>query len=142
MLRFPHFWAHSFYFTTMLREKLFLSIVFLILSMLGGLACLPLLVLLTGDVAKANQLGTSTLLILPVISLGLLWSAKTTSIYALRRNCFIAWAVVLMTLGIINLLLVKAYTDSHSTIIMLGVVCGIISLHAHKKDKKRMLNSK
>jgi hypothetical protein len=125
----------------MLREKLFLSIIFLVLSMMGGLACLPLFVLFTGDVAKANQLGTSTLLILPVISLGLLWSAKLTSVYALRRNCFIAWAVILMTLGITNLILIKAYTDSHSTIIMLGVVCAIISLHAHKKDKKRMLSS-
>ncbi len=142
MLRLPTFEAYCFLtYTIMLREKLFLSIISLMLSMMTGLACSPLFLALMADPLKASQFGTNVLLILPVISLGLLWYAQPASVFVLRRFSFLAWAVVLMCVGIANLILVKAHTSSHSTMIMLGAVCVAISMHAHIKDKKQHLNS-
>jgi hypothetical protein len=124
----------------MLREKLFLSIVSLILSMMTGLACSPLLLALMADPLKASQLATNVLLILPVISLGLIWYAQATSVFVLRRFSFLTWAIVLMSVGVANLILIKDHTNSHSTIIMLGAVCVAISMHAHIKGKKQQKN--
>jgi hypothetical protein len=120
----------------MLREKIFLSIVFLVLSMMTGVACLPLFAVLVPDPIKVSQLGTGVLLALPLISLGLLWRAQPDSNYGLRRYSFLAWAVVLMTIGVSNMLLFKEHNNSHRTIIMLAAVCVAISLHANNKSKK------
>jgi hypothetical protein len=121
----------------MLREKLFLSIVFLILSMVSGLACLPLFGLVVNNFALATQLGTGLLLVLPLVSLGLLWRANPASPYDLRRYSFLSWGCVLMTIAATKLVLVKEHADSLSVIMMLGCVCLAISFHARNKARKR-----
>jgi hypothetical protein len=123
----------------MLREKLFLSIVFLVLSMVSGLACLPLFGLFVRNLALATQLGTGLLLVLPLISLGLLWRANPASSYDLRRYSFLSWACVLMTIAATKLVLVKEHADSLSMIMMLGCVCLAISFHARNKARKHQL---
>ncbi|MBC3875894.1 hypothetical protein [Undibacterium flavidum] len=122
----------------MLREKLFLSIVFLILSMLAGLACVPLFGTVLNDPAMTAKLGAATLLLLPLLSLGLMWKANPGSNYVLRRYSFLSWAAVLCLIGVSNFVLIKDQANSNTTILMLGVVCAAISLHAKKKaDKKK-----
>jgi hypothetical protein len=124
----------------MLREKLFLSTIFLILSLLAGLACLPLFAALLTDPASAAKLGAAVILLLPLVSLGLLWRAKTVAIYDLRRISFLSWAVLLCLIGVSNFVFLKDLTNSNTTILMLGVVCAAISLHAGKKAKKLSTN--
>ena len=99
----------------MLREKLFLSIVFLVLSLLGGLACLPLFGALLTDQHLATQLAAGSLLLLPALSLGLLWRTQASSIYTLRRYSFLSWACFLCLIGISNFALVKDQANSHTT---------------------------
>jgi hypothetical protein len=120
----------------MLREKLFLSTIFLVLSLLAGLACLPLFAALLTDPASAAKLGAAVILLLPLVSLGLLWRATTAAIYDLRRISFLSWAVLLCLIGVSNFIFLKDLTNSNTTILMLGVVCAAISLHAGKKAKK------
>lgn len=124
----------------MLREKLFLSTIFLILSLLAGLACIPLFAALIADQTSAAKLGAAVILLLPLVSLGLLWSTKTFAIYDLRRVSFLSWAVVLCLIGVSNFIFVKDQTNSNTTILVLGVVCAAISLHAGKKAKKLSAN--
>ena len=124
----------------MLREKLFLSTIFLILSLLAGLACLPLFAALLLDQASAAKFGAAVILLLPLVSLGLLWRANPVSIYDLRRLSFLSWAVVLCLIGVSNFVFIKDQTNSNTTILMLGVVCAAISLHAGKKAKKVSAN--
>ncbi|WP_395006033.1 hypothetical protein [Undibacterium sp.] len=120
----------------MLREKLFLSIIFLILSLLAGLACLPLFAALFLDQASAAKFGAGIILLLPLVSLGVMWRANPVSIYDLRRLSFLSWAVVLCLIGVSNFVFIKDQTNSNTTILMLGVVCAAISLHAGKKAKR------
>lgn len=124
----------------MLREKLFLSIVFLILSLLAGLACLPLFGILLTDQHLASKLAMGTLLLLPILSLSLLWRAQAHSVYTLRRFSFLSWAGLLCLIGVSNFALVKDQENSNTTILMLGVVCAAISLHARYKEKKQTQN--
>lgn len=121
----------------MLREKLFLSIVFLVLSMLAGLACVPLFGAIVTDQTMAAKLGAGTLLLLPLLSLGLMWRTNPPSQYVLRRYSFLAWAAVLCLIGVSNFFLIKDQANSNTTILMLGVVCGAISLHARYKINKQ-----
>lgn len=124
----------------MLREKLFLSIVFLILSLLAGLASLPLFGALLADQHVATKLAAGTLLLLPILSLSLLWRAQASSVYTLRRYSFLSWAGLLCLIGVSNFVLVKDQENSNTTILMLGVVCAAISLHARHKEKKQAHN--
>ncbi|MFA9274676.1 MAG: hypothetical protein ACEQSE_07330 [Candidatus Aquirickettsiella gammari] len=122
----------------MLREKLFLSIVFLILSMVAGLACMPLFGAVVSDPGTVAKLGAAAIFLLPVLSLGLMWKSNPTSNYVLRRYSFLAWATVLCLIGISNFVLIKDQANSNMTILMLGVVCAAISLHAKKKADKKI----
>lgn len=121
----------------MLREKLFLSTVFLVLSLMAGLACLPLFGALFVDQKMASMLGSAVILLLPLLSLGMLWRSQTLSNYNLRRLSFLCWGTLITFIGIMNFILIKEHTNSHSTIIMLGLVCIAISFHARYKANKQ-----
>ncbi len=121
----------------MLREKLFLSIIFLILSMFGGLACIPMFSAILVDAAQAVRLGTGMIFVLPVVSLGLMWMANPRSNYMLRHYCFLAWAALLCFIGVTNFVLVKNQENSNNAILILGLLCAAISFHAGKKAQRK-----
>ncbi len=121
----------------MMREKLFLSTVFLILSLMSGLACVPLFGALIANQQLASQLGSAVIILLPVVSLSLLWQAKPASNYDLRRLSFLFWAIFIMLVGISNAILLKEQSNSNSTMLMLGFVCVAISFHARYKGNKQ-----
>ncbi|MBR7799878.1 hypothetical protein [Undibacterium fentianense] len=121
----------------MLREKLFLSIIFLILSMLASLACIPLFGALIADPNVAKRLSSGIIIVMPVISLVWMWLAKAASPYSLRQYSFLAWATVLCIIGVSNFWLVQENSDSHSAILVVGLVCAGISFHAQKKHLRR-----
>lgn len=121
----------------MLREKLFLSTVFLVLSLMAGLACLPLFGVLLSDQKVASLLGIVVILLLPLLSLGLLWRSQTLSNYELRHFSFLLWGALIILIGVTNFMLIQEHSNSHSTIIMLGFVCIAISFHARYKANKK-----
>ncbi|MBC3809313.1 hypothetical protein H8K52_18390 [Undibacterium seohonense] len=120
----------------MLREKLFLSMASLMLSLLASLACLPLFAAIFQNRAIAGQFGTAVIFLLPVLSLSLLWRANPASHYDLRRFCFLGWATLLCLIGVSNFVLVQDQANSNNTVLMVGIVCAAISMHAAKKAQK------
>jgi hypothetical protein len=104
---------------------------------MAGLACLPLFGALFADQKVASWLGSAVILLLPLLSLGLLWRTQIQSNYELRRLSFLLWGTLIILIGVTNFMLIQEHSNSHSTIIMLGLVCIAISFHARYKASKQ-----
>lgn len=121
----------------MLREKLFLSIFFLVLSFLANLAALPLFLLLITDVTLAARCGLLFFFLLPVISLGLLWRSTISINYQLRCYSFGVWGICLAVLSIANFALINSQEKMTSILFAIAIACIAISMHAAKKAQKK-----
>ncbi len=121
----------------MQREKLFLSTVFLIFSLLASMESLRVFSALFADQNLAVKLSAGFMLLLPLASLGALWSSKTASNYHLRSISFLAWGFLLFVLGSLNLILSQDAEKSPSLNRVAGLVCIAIGFHARKKALKK-----
>lgn len=120
----------------MLREKLFLSTVFLLFSLFASMESLRVFSALLADQDLAVKLSAGFLLLLPVASLAALWLLNAESNYRLRSYSFLAWGLLLFGLGITNFALNQEPIKSPSINLAVGLVCIAIGLHARKKSNK------
>jgi hypothetical protein len=118
----------------MLREKLFLSIVFLVTSFFANIALLPLLVAFIIDPALSVKIGAGLMLLIPAVSLALLWSINFASVLMLRSRSFFAWGLLLVSLGIIDYG-VGIKQDSTISVLVVGLVLLAISFLLFRKQR-------
>jgi hypothetical protein len=118
----------------MLREKLFLSIVFLVTSFFANIAILPLLVAFIVDPALSVKIGAGLMLLIPAASLALLWSINFKSALTLRMRSFFAWGLLLVSLGIIDYG-VGIKQDSTISVLVVGLVLLAISFLLFRKQR-------
>ena len=123
----------------MQREKLFLSTVFLIFSLLASMESLRVFSALFADQNLAVILSMGFMLLLPLASLGALWLSNAASNYHLRSISFLALGFLLFVLGSLNLVLSHDTAKSPSMNLVAGLVCIAIGLHARKKALKKAL---
>lgn len=121
----------------MQREKLFLSIIYLVLCLFSSLASIPLLVTVISDFHLATTIGAVIFLVLPVISLLILWRATTQNPYALRRWSFLAWGAITGLLGLGNMALPKTPQNIYGNLIVVGLALLAMTMHVKKKEAER-----
>lgn len=121
----------------MQREKLFLSTIFLILCLLSSLASFPILFIVVSDAKQASSIGAAIFFSLPVVSLTLLWLAKTDNAYLLRRRSFLIWGIITGLLGIGNIVLPKSGGNDWGSLVAVGFALLAMTVYEKKKEEKR-----
>ena len=121
----------------MQREKLFLSTIFLILCLLSSLASFPILFIVISDAKQAASIGAAIFFSLPIVSLALLWLAKTDNAYLLRRRSFLIWGIITGLLGIGNIVLPKSGGNDWGSLVAVGFALLAMTVYEKKKEEKR-----
>lgn len=121
----------------MQREKLFLSTIFLILCLLSSLASFPILFIVISDAKQAASIGAAIFFSLPIVSLALLWLAKTDNAYLLRRRSFLIWGIITGLLGIGNITLPKTGGNDWGSLVAVGFALLAMTVYEKKKEEKR-----
>lgn len=121
----------------MQREKLFLSTIFLILCLLSSLASFPILFIVISDAKQAASIGAALFFSLPIVSLALLWLAKTDNAYLLRRRSFLIWGIITGLLGIGNIVLPKSGGNDWGSLVAVGFALLAMTVYEKKKEEKR-----
>ncbi len=121
----------------MQREKLFLSTIFLILCLLSSLASFPILFIVISDAKQAAGIGAALFFSLPIVSLALLWLAKTDNAYLLRRRSFLIWGIITGLLGIGNIVLPKSGGNDWGSLVAVGFALLAMTVYEKKKEEKR-----
>ncbi|TXI96090.1 MAG: LPXTG cell wall anchor domain-containing protein [Burkholderiaceae bacterium] len=121
----------------MQREKLFLSTIFLILCLLSSLASFPILFIVISDAKQAASIGAAIFFSLPIVSLALLWLAKTDNAYLLRRRSFLIWGIITGLLGIGNIILPKTGGNDWGSLVAVGFALLAMTVYEKKKEEKR-----
>lgn len=122
----------------MQREKLFLSTIFLILCLLSSLASFPILFIVISDAKQAASIGAAIFFSLPIVSLALLWLAKTDNAYLLRRRSFLVWGILTGLLGIGNIVLPKKGGNDWGSLVAVGFALLAMTVYEKRKEAKRL----
>ena len=124
----------------MQREKLLLSSVYLLASLFTSLSIISLIPQFVSQALLAAQLGAATIILVPMMSMVLLWRRQFNSKLQARRFSFLLWGTVLTLLGLANYLFNKQL-ESPTTTVLLGIIMTFIGLILLRKEKKLSLQN-
>ncbi len=124
----------------MQREKLLLSSVYLLASLFTSLSIISLIPQFVSQALLAAQLGAATIILVPMMSMVLLWRRQFNSKLQARRFSFLLWGTALTLLGLANYLFNKQL-ESPTTTVLLGIIMTFIGLILLRKEKKLSLQN-